>query len=367
MAGPEDALGTIQSLASGLRARGVPVTIDQLLACAHGVAELRATTPRALYLIGRASLVSNEAHLAAYDAAFDDLVAEAAPEEVHRSAGAAPAPAPAAGQEPGSDDGSGGDAGAAASALERLDRKDLATCTEEELETLRRAIAATAFVLPSRPARRSRRAARGRLDLRRTARRALRAGDAAWDLDRRRRRDRPRRIVLLLDVSGSMGPYARVLLSVAHVLARRGAPVDTYCFATRVTRVTGALAARDPDTALARASELVADWDGGTRIGECLRAFLTRWGRPGAARGAVVVICSDGLERGDPAVLAEQAARLRRLARRVVWFNPLRADAGYEPVQRGIVAALPHADAHLPGRDVADVLGLLRDLERALA
>jgi uncharacterized protein with von Willebrand factor type A (vWA) domain len=180
-------------------------------------------------------------------------------------------------------------------------------------------------------------------------------------LARRARRLRHRRLVLVLDVSGSMAEYSRALLQFAHTAARaRGVPTEVFCFGTRLTRVTHELARRNADQALAKASEAVLDWEGGTRIGESIDTFLRVWGRRGVARGSVVVICSDGLDRGDPAVLATQMERLARLAHRVVWVNPLKGDARYEPLAGGMRAALPYVDAFLSGHDLSSLEVLAR-------
>jgi len=173
-------------------------------------------------------------------------------------------------------------------------------------------------------------------------------------------------VVLLVDVSGSMSPYADALLRLAHVWVR-GAPRSTEVFTvgTRLTRVTRSLRARDPDVALKAAGEQVPDWSGGTRLGDVLGAFLDRWGQRGVARRACVVIFSDGWERGDPAVLAEQMARLRRLAHQVVWVNPHRGKAGYRPVQGGIAAALPYVDDLVAGHSLATFVDLMEVVSRA--
>jgi uncharacterized protein with von Willebrand factor type A (vWA) domain len=178
-------------------------------------------------------------------------------------------------------------------------------------------------------------------------------------LDRRTRRTRPRPLVLLLDVSGSMTPYARALLQFAHATAHGAARVETFCFGTRLTRLTRVLQRRRPDEALLEAAALVTDWDGGTRIGASLRSFLREWGRHGMARGAVVIVCSDGLDRGDPEELAGQMRRLHRLAHRVVWVNPLKGDPRYEPLARGMAAALPHIDDFVSGHDLASLEALV--------
>jgi uncharacterized protein len=247
-------------------------------------------------------------------------------------------------------------AGTVASDLEALRHKPFSDCTPEELAALRALMARLELDPPRRKGRRTEPNRHGpRPDLRRTLRRSLRAGGElaapAW----RRRRERPRRIVLLLDVSGSMADYSRALLQFAYSAARGGRSVEAFCFATRLTRITETLRHADPDAALARASERVVDWDGGTRIGESLAEFRRTWGQRGLARGGVVVICSDGLERGDPAVLAGEMRRLRRLSHRIVWVNPLKGDPAYEPLARGMRAALPHVDVFLAGHDLSSL------------
>lgn len=171
--------------------------------------------------------------------------------------------------------------------------------------------------------------------------------------------------MLLIDVSGSMAPYADSLLRFAHVLCRnRKASTEVFTIGTRLTRITPALSLRDADSALAAAADTIADYSGGTRLGEVLQAFLDRWGRRGTARGAVVVLFSDGWERGSPGLLAEQVSRLRRLARLLVWVNPHKGKEGYAPVQGGIVAVLPHLDRFLAGHSLAtleELLEVVRD------
>jgi hypothetical protein len=180
---------------------------------------------------------------------------------------------------------------------------------------------------------------------------------------RRRRVQRPRRVVLLVDVSGSMSAYADALLRLAHRMVQ-AAPRTTEVFTvgTRLTQVTRALRERDPDRALLAAGEVVPDWSGGTRLGESLAVFLRRWGRRGMARGAVVVVFSDGWERAAPELLGEQLRALRALAHRVIWVNPHRGKEGYAPVQAGIVAVLPHVDEFVAGHSLAafeEVLSLV--------
>ncbi|MGW2898328.1 vWA domain-containing protein, partial [Streptomyces sp. NPDC001212] len=190
------------------------------------------------------------------------------------------------------------------------------------------------------------------VDPHRTVRELLRLGGEPARLRRHAREERPRRVVLLVDVSGSMGPYADALLRFAHAAAR-GRRTEVFTIGTRLTRVTRELSHRDPDLAMAAVAEAVPDWRGGTRLGELLREFLDRWGQRGMARGAVVVLLSDGWERGDPRLLAAQMRRLHRLAHRVIWSNPRKARPGYAPLAAGMAAALPSVDDFVEGHSLA--------------
>jgi len=251
-----------------------------------------------------------------------------------------------------------------ASRFELLRRKSFAACSPEELAELAELMTRLRLAAPPRRTRRRRLARSGELDLRRTVRRALRTGGDPARLARRERRLRRRRLVLILDVSGSMSDYSRALLVFAHAALRADRRWEAFCFGTRLTRVTRALAAASPDEALRLATLDVVDWDGGTRIGDALKTFLDRYGHGGLARGAVVVVCSDGLDTGDPDVLAEQMARLGRLARRVVWLNPLKEDPAYEPLARGMAAALPFVDVFSSGHNLASLEELAAELSR---
>jgi len=218
--------------------------------------------------------------------------------------------------------------------------------------------------LPLRRTRRAVPARRGAPDLRRTLRRALRTGGDALQPSFRRRRRRPRRLVLLLDVSGSMEAYARALVVLAYALLRRDSAWEAFCFGTRLTRLTPALACHDPQEALAAAAGRATDWGGGTRIGESLKTFLDRHGQGRLARGAVVVICSDGLDVGDPELLERQMERLHLVAHRVVWLNPLKSHSEFRPLARGMQAALPHVDLFASGHSVESVVAVARSLAR---
>jgi uncharacterized protein with von Willebrand factor type A (vWA) domain len=249
-----------------------------------------------------------------------------------------------------------------ASDADALKHRSFAACTPGELAALRRIMARMRLTPPRRRSRRYRPASRSRppqrrsyIDMRRTARESMRTyGDPAR-LYFKKRKTRPRPLVLILDVSGSMADYSRHLLQFAHT-ARRSvsapgasrARVEVFCFGTRLTRITRELNRRKPDDALDQAARAVSDWDGGTRIGESLGTFVKRHARAGLARGAVVVICSDGLDRGDPETLANAMERLHRLCYRIVWLNPHTSHAAL-----GMIAAGPHIDLLLSGHDLA--------------
>jgi len=235
-----------------------------------------------------------------------------------------------------------------------LRHRDLDELTAAERAELHRLLAAFAVPGELRRSRRWRSARRGPIDADRTMRELLRRGGEPVRLRRRAHPRRPRRVVLLVDVSGSMGSYADALLRFAHVAARRSASrTEVFTIGTRLTRVSRELRQRDPDAALAAATAAVPDWRGGTRLGELLKEFLDRCGQRALARGAVVVVLSDGWERGDVRLLAEQTARLQRLAHRVVWANPRKGHAGYAPLAAGMAAALPHVDDFVEGHSLA--------------
>ncbi len=240
-----------------------------------------------------------------------------------------------------------------ASAQERLAQKDFAALAPDELLALRRLMRDLEVATPTRLARRARRDRRGeRLDVRATLRASRRTGGDPVRQVRRRRVPRQRPLVVLCDISGSMEPYARAFLQFLHV-AVGAADAEAFVFATRLTRLTRALRGRRPDLALERAAATAPDWSGGTQIGAALARFNDRHGRPGMARGAVVVIVSDGWDRGDPALLGREMERLRRLAHRIVWVNPRKAAPGFVPSVGGMAAALPFCDAFVGGNSLA--------------
>ena len=236
--------------------------------------------------------------------------------------------------------------------------RDFAELTADELAEARRALALLAWTPGERRTRRWVRGRGARVDLRRAIAERLRTGGDVVRLPRRKRRIRPRPLVLLCDVSGSMERYSRMLLQFAHAVTRRHQRVETFLFSTRLTRVTRELRFSGPDDALASVSRAVTDWSGGTRIGQAVREFHQRWSRQVLHRGPVVLLVSDGWDRGDPVELGEQIARLQRSCHRLVWLNPLIGTADYAPLTRGLQAALPFVDDFLPVRTLNNLAQL---------
>lgn len=352
-----------------LRAAGVPVTQDRAQTYLAAVGVVGLADRRATYAAGRATLCAGPDDLERYDHVFEAWFGARDGLPQHRSAREQPvartADVPLA---DGSSEGEDGDAEqlrAMASEVEVLRHRDVADLTAAERQRL---AALFAGLTPRAPRRRTaRRQAwhRGDVDASRTLRASLRRmgepGEIAW----RRPGTKPRPVVLLIDVSGSMSGYADALLRLAHRVVVATGRAEVFTVGTRLTHLTRALRQRDPDRALVAAGQTVPDWSGGTRLGETLQVFLDRWGRRGLARGAVVVVFSDGWERGDVTLLAEQMARLQRVAHRVVWVNPHRGKRGYEPVQAGVVAALPHVDDFLAGHSLATYAELMEVVARA--
>ena len=356
-------LDRITRFGRALREAGMPVGTGALVAFANAAALVPGHD---LYWAGRATLVSRQEEIEVYDRVFREHFAEMS-ERVPRYSSVSP-PTLRALPDPGAGDErrvSGEEPETAvASALEVLRDKSFARCTPDELARLARLMARIRLRTPTRRTRRRRPAHAGGPDLRRTLRRALRTGGDPVDRAWRRRRLKRRRVLLLVDVSGSMSAYSRALLIFAHAALRADPGFEAFCFGTRLTRLTPAFASSDPDQALRRAAEAAPDFDGGTRIGAALHEFLERCGHPGLARGAVVVILSDGLDVGDPEYLGRQMARLRRLAHRVVWLNPLKENPEYAPLARGMKAALPSVDVFASGHDVVSLEGVAEAIAR---
>jgi uncharacterized protein with von Willebrand factor type A (vWA) domain len=354
---PRDVVGTLLGFARTLRRAGVAASPDRVEAMLSAVGALDVLHATDVYWAGRLTLCGGPDDLDRYDAAFAAYFAGEVPRPARTSGPprerlAAMAPVTPGSGEAGND-GDSADLAARASADEVLRHRDVADLTPAEREHLRRLFALLAPATPMRPARRRRPSTRGAVHPSRTVRRALRDGGEVVRLAHRRPAPRARRVVLLVDVSGSMSPYADALLRFAHAAVRaRPASTEVFTIGTRLTRVTREMRLRDADRALTASGTAIPDWSGGTRLGEVLKAFLDRWGQRGTARGAVVVVCSDGWERGGAELLGEQMARLRRLAHAVVWVNPHKGRAGYEPLTAGMQAALPSVDFFVSGHSM---------------
>jgi uncharacterized protein len=350
-----DLPATVGAFARRLHDAGLPMTPARSAELARALELVRPVALRRLYWTARAMVVTDPVQVPTFDAVFaavfrgyetgrDDELPDdrrAAPPPGHRGT------SPSTG---------GGERGeievplAMASDEERLSEKRFDALEPHELAQLYALMTRLQLETPSRRTRRHERARHGaRVDLRRTLRGSLRTGGEPIRLARRRRRVVRRRLVLLCDISGSMEPYARAYLQFLTCAAGSSPNAEAFVFATRLTRLTRALAARNPERAIQRAAETAPDWSSGTRIGDALKAFNDRHGRRGMARGAVVVILSDGWERGDPALVSREMARLARLAYRIVWVNPRVSASDFTVQAGGMVAALPHCDALVSG------------------
>jgi uncharacterized protein len=346
-----------------LRGAGLDVPIGNTVAFGEALVAVGIERRDTVYWAGRATLVRSPEDVTVYDRAFrawwdrEHDLSFAAPEVKEIAV---------AFDEAGDDqDGAGSDEetprtptlAVRYSPSEILRHRDFALYTAAEFAEARRLMADLRLAGALRRSRRLQRShrGRGRPDLRRTVRRALRTGGEPVHRAFLEPATRPRRIVLLCDVSGSMEPYARALVRFLHAAVVGRGRVEAFAMGTRLTRITRELSSRDPDAALAAAARRVVDWSGGTRLGESLRDFNDRWGVRGMARGAVVVILSDGWDRGDPELLAEQMARLHRVSYRVVWVNPLKASPDFAPLARGMAAALPFVDEFIEGHSLASL------------
>ena len=362
----------LSSLAAYMRAGGAAVGVGELLAAHRALAAVDPASRGEAYFALRAALCSSRTDFDLFAEAFAIVFAQGEDENPFEALGTIeraalprmglPAEAEAAVVE--DDD----PVPAAWSDEELLREKDFAAYSDAERALARALLARLARRTPQRVSRRTRPTRRRREvhDLRATVRASLRHGGELLERRYREPAERPRRLVLVCDVSGSMAPYARMLLQYMQASVAARARVEAFVFGTRLTRVTRELAGRDPDRALARAADHVSDWSGGTRIGAALAQLNREHGRR-IGRGAVIVVLSDGWDRGDPDELAVEMARLRRCAHRVLWLNPLAADPRYEPLTRGMQAALPHVDHLLPGNSIASLEALAALMEEGLS
>ncbi len=363
-------------LADVLRAGGVRIGTGEIEAAHRALAAVDASSRTDSYLALRAVLCSKHADWPAFDAAFT-AVFGATVEWTPRTEPLLPPSAsnvlpriavpPTPQAQSGVPDEDAPVRPAAYSDVELINDKDFAELTDAERAVARAIIVRLARRMPRRETRRTRPVRRRgvRPDLQATVRASLRYGGEPLDRRWRAHRTGPRKLVLVCDVSGSMAPYARMLLQYLHAAVATHRRVEAFVFGTRLTRITNELGVRDPDRALDRASSAVIDWSGGTRIGASIAELNRVHGRR-LGRASVVVILSDGWDRGDPALLAAEMERLRRTSHRLIWLNPLKAAPGYEPLARGMAAAVPHTDHFLAGNSLASLAELADLLEGGL-
>jgi uncharacterized protein len=352
-----------------LRGAGLRVGTDRVVGFARAMQELDAGSREEVYWAGRITLTSRPEDAAVYDRAFElfwDSGGGAKPRPRPKIRFSVPQPDQSVFPPKKTvEKNEGGEEAVKLrySPIEVLRSKDFALYSPDEFAELNRLLADLSLSGALRRSRRLEPATRGRHDPRRTMRGAMRTGGEAVRHRFRKTRVQPRRVVLLCDVSGSMAPYSRALLRFLHAGVVSGARLEAFSIGTRLTRITRELATRDPDRALRQAGGAIGDISGGTRLGDAVKEFVDRWGQRGMARGAVVVVLSDGWDRGDVGVLAEGMRRLGRLAYKTIWVNPLKSSPGYKPLAAGMAAALPHVDVFLSGHNFES----LEELARAVA
>jgi uncharacterized protein len=347
-----------------LRSKGLAIGSGDILTYCAAMEPLDPTDLVDLYWAGRTTMIVRHEDVVVYDEVFRSffLASDSPVQKMLKikaqSAVETEAPFEIPATEPsGKDQEEEALLGLMASNVETLKHRSFGECTDEELAAIRRIMARIKFTPPKRRTRRTKTASDGRKpDMRRTIRQSMRTNGEMVDLYWRRRRVRLRPLILILDVSGSMSDYSRALLQFAYSAKRASQKVEVFCFGTRLTQVTKPLQTRKPDEALERAAKLVVDWEGGTRIGDSIDHFVRKWGRRGMCRGGVVVICSDGLDRGDPELLSNAMGCLSRLCHNIVWMNPHKGNnVDYRPQTVGMMAAEPHIDVLLSGHDLSSL------------
>jgi uncharacterized protein with von Willebrand factor type A (vWA) domain len=355
-------VGVLVAFAGRLREAGLAVGSGDVVTYAAAMAPLDPTDLLDLYWTGRTTMVTRRDQIPVYDRVFRRFFldeGDALPEPLRLTMRStvetsAVLQVPATERAEDGADERPAQLGLVGSDAEVLRNKAFTACTPDELAAIRRIIARMRLAPPRRRSRRTAAAPDGRVpDPRRTVREMMRTHGEPSTLFWRRRRRRQRPLILILDVSGSMADYSRNLVQFAYSARRATARVEAFCFGTRLTRITRALERRRVDDAMEQAARAVFDWEGGTRIGDSLAAFVRDWGRRGVCRGGIVVICSDGLDRGDPQVLATAMERLTRLSHRVVWLNPHKgANRTFQPTTLGMMVAAPHIDVLLSGHNL---------------
>ena len=349
-----------------LRDAGIAVGTGDAMTYVEAVSLLNPADLGDVYWAGRGTLVSRRDLIPTYDRVFKSFFLDVETQgdselkammRATTSTAATlevPSPDPGEGEESNEEE---AQLGYMASGAQVWRNKAFAACTDQELATIRRIVSDIKLTPPRRRTRRTITAKNGpRLDPRRMARETMRSHGDPTRLFRQKRRLRIRPLVFILDVSGSMSDYSRNLLQFAYSARRAADKVEVFCFGTRLTRITRSLDRRKPDDALNLAATAVFDWDGGTRIGQSLDQFIKRWGRRGLSRGSIVVICSDGLDRGDPALLESAMEKLSRLSHRIVWMNPHKGDVkNFRPNSLGMMVADPFIDEIFSGHNLASL------------
>ena len=375
MSSPDDIDALFVGFGNALRDAGLPIGTDDVLTFCSGMAELSVSDLLDVYWAGRACFVRRREHFPVYKIVFreyflgESLTDEGPAKRMMRSS----ANAGATLEIPNTEEGLPGEInpdeiklGYVASTTEVYRHKEFAECSDDELRQVRRLISRMRVTPPKRRTHRMTRTRRSSmLDMRRMVRDTMRNLGEPGSLQYRTRKEKLRPLVLVLDVSGSMANYSRNLLQFAYSARRANARVDVYCFGTRLTRITRQLDRRDPDEAMRTAGESVFDWDGGTRIGDSLREYTRAARRSRLGRGAIVVICSDGLDRGEPQALSEAMESLSRIAHRVIWVNPHRGDVEvYVPASLGMIVADPYIDEVHSGHNLASLERLANRLAK---
>ena len=349
-----------------LRDAGIAVGTGDAMTYVEAVSLLNPADLGDVYWAGRGTLVGRRDLIPTYDRVFKSFFLDVETQgdselkammRATTSTAATlevPSPDPGEGEESNEEE---AQLGYMASGAQVWRNKAFAACTDQELATIRRIVSDIKLTPPRRRTRRTITAKNGpRLDPRRMARETMRSHGDPTRLFRQKRRLRIRPLVFILDVSGSMSDYSRNLLQFAYSARRAADKVEVFCFGTRLTRITRSLDRRKPDDALNLAATAVFDWDGGTRIGQSLDQFIKRWGRRGLSRGSIVVICSDGLDRGDPALLESAMEKLSRLSHRIVWMNPHKGDVkDFRPNSLGMMVADPFIDEIFSGHNLASL------------
>jgi len=349
-----------------LRNAGIVVGTNDTMTYVEAVSHVNPADLIDVYWAGRGTLVNRKDQIPVYNRIFQkffldvETASESELKAMMRATTAlsatleVPSPDPGQGEENKEDE---AHLGYMASGAQVWRNKAFAACTDQELATIRRIISGIRLTPPKRRTRRTLSSKDGpRFDPRRMTLETMRSHGDPIKLFKQQRRLKVRPLVFILDVSGSMSDYSRNLLQFAYSARRAADKVEVFCFGTRLTRITKSLDRRKPDDALNLAAAAVFDWDGGTRIGESLGQFVKRWGRRGLSRGSIVVICSDGLDRGDPALLESSIEKLSRLCHRIVWMNPHKGDeANFRPNSLGMMVADPFIDATFSGHNLASL------------